>query len=106
MAALSGTVRAKIIERSLKFNLMKRYKYNKGFEPLKDNICNTSYSFCPAPMNAQQALDILTSYLLGDDWYVTMPISVEQINACAVEQILDKYSKKWKKDWNYYEKSN
>ena len=84
----------------------KEYRYNEGFEALKNNICDTSYGLCPAPMNAQEALDILTSYLLGDDWYVVDPMSVEQCNACVVEQILDKYSKKWKKDWKNYEKYN
>jgi hypothetical protein len=49
-------------------------------------------------------LDILTSYLLGDDWYVVDSMSTEQCNAIVVEQILDKYSKKWQKDWNHYEK--
>jgi hypothetical protein len=29
---------------------------------------------------------------------------VEQINACAVEQILDKCSKQWQKDWKTYKK--
>ena len=84
---------------------MKRpYKYNKGFETLKENICTADYGLCPAPMDAQQALDALTSYLLGDDWYTVMPLSVKQCNAIVVEQILDKYSKKWRKDWNHYEK--
>lgn len=83
---------------------MKQYKYNKGFESMKDNICDTSCGLFAAPMNAQQALDILVSYLLGDDWYIAGSCSVEQANACAVEQILDKYSKKWKKDWKYFEK--
>ena len=82
---------------------MKEYKYNKGFEALKNNICDTSYGLCPAPMNAQEALDILTSYLLGDDWHAVSLMSVEQVNACAVEQILAKYSKKWKKDWKHFE---
>lgn len=80
----------------------KEYKYNKGFEVLKDNICDTSYGLFPAPMEAQEALEILTSYLLGDDWYVAASISLKQCNACVVEQILDKYSKKWKKDWKKY----
>jgi hypothetical protein len=84
---------------------MCKYKYNKGFEPMKDNICDTSCGLCPAPMKAQESLDILTSYLLGDDWYTTMSINTEQCNAIITEQILDKYSKKWKKDWNYFEKS-
>ena len=83
---------------------MKEYKYNKGFEPMKENICTTDYGLIPAPMDAQQALDILTSYLLGDDWYVVDSMSTEQCNAIVVEQILDKYSKKWQKDWDHYEK--
>ena len=83
---------------------MKKYKYNKSFEYMKDNICDTSYGLCPAPMNAQLALNILTDYLLGEDWYVATSMSQEQVNACVVEQILDKYSKQWKKDWKNYEK--
>ena len=83
---------------------MKEYKYNKGFEPMKENICTTDYGLIPAPMEAHQDLDILTSYLLGDDWYVVDSMSTEQCNAIVVEQILDKYSKKWQKDWNHYEK--
>ncbi len=83
----------------------KEYKYNKGFKPMKDNICDTSCGLIPAPMDAQQALNILTSYLLGDDWYFAGSCSVEQGNAVVVEQILDKYSKKWRKDWDHYEKT-
>ena len=82
---------------------MKPYKYNKGFEPMKENICDTSCGLYPAPMKAQQALDILINYLLGDDWYVVDPMSTEQVNVCAVEQILDKYSKQWRKDWKHFE---
>ena len=83
---------------------MKKYKYNESFEVMKDNICNTSYGLCPAPMDAQVAIDILTNYLLGDDWYFTGSCSVEQGNAIVVEQILDKYSKQWRKDWKNYVK--
>ena len=82
----------------------KEYRYNKGFEAMKNNICDTSCGLCSAPMNAQKALDILTSYLLGDDWYIAGSMNTEQANACVVEQILDKFSKKWKKDWNHFEK--
>ena len=84
---------------------MKEYKYNKGFEPMKENICTTDYGLIPAPMDAQQALDILTSYLLGDYWYVVDSMSTEECNAIVVEQILDKYSKKWQKDWGHFEKT-
>ena len=83
----------------------KEYKYNKSFEPMKDNICDTSYGLIPAPMDAQQALYILSDYLLGDDWYFAASASVDQGNAMVVELILDKYSKKWRKDWDHYEKT-
>ena len=83
---------------------MKQYKYNKGFEPMKDNICDISCGLVPAPMDAQVALDILTDYLLGEDWYFAGSCSIEQCNAIVAEQILDKYSKQWKKDWKNYEK--
>ena len=73
---------------------------------MKDNIEATSCGLYPAPMEAQEALDILTSYLLGDDWYVVDPIGPKQANAIITEQILDKYSKKWKKDWKNFEKYN
>ena len=86
--------------------MKKVYKYNKGFEPMKDNICDTSCGLYPALMEAQEALDILTSYLLGDAWYVVDSMSTKQVNAIITEQILDKYSKKWKKDWKNFEKYN
>ena len=84
---------------------MKEYKYNKSFESMKENICDTSRGIMPAPMEAQQAVNILIDYLLGDDWYVVSPMDQKQVNACAVEQILDKYSKQWRKDWAQYEKT-
>ena len=85
--------------------MTKQYKYNKGFEPMKNNICDHSCGIMPAPMEAQQAINILIDYLLGEDWYVTVPMNQKQVNACAVEQILDKYSRQWRKDWAFYEKS-
>ncbi len=83
----------------------KSYKYNEGFEAMKDNICDTSCGIIPAPMDAQTGLDILTKYLLGKDYYIAASVSTEQANAIVVEQILDKYSRKWKKDWKRYEKT-
>jgi hypothetical protein len=83
----------------------KRYHvFNKGFEAIKNNICDTSYGLCPAPMDAQTAVNILCNYLLGDDWYFAGSASVEQGNAMVVELILDKYSKQFKKDWKNFEK--
>ena len=83
---------------------MKKYKYNNSFEVMKENIEDTSCGLCPAPMDAQLAINILTDYLLGEDWYVVTPMNTKQVNACVVEQILDKYSKQWRKDWKNYVK--
>ncbi len=84
--------------------MKKQHKYNKSFQAMEANISDISYGMCPAPMKAQQAINILCDYLLGEDWYVAIPMGVEQINACIVEQILDKYSKQWRKDWKHREK--
>ena len=83
---------------------MKKYKYNKSFEAVLENIEDTTYGVCPAPMEAQQALDILADYLLGDNFWIPSSINTKQANSCVVEQILVKYSKQWKKDWKHYEK--
>lgn len=80
------------------------YIYNKSFDAMRDNIEDTTYGLCPAPMDAQLAVNILCDYLLGDDWYFAGSASVEQGNAIVVELILDKYSKQFKKDWKNYKK--
>lgn len=45
------------------------------------------------PMDAQVALNELCKHLLGDDWYVTSPISVEQCNTEIVYAIERKYKR-------------
>ena len=84
---------------------MKQYKYNKSFDTMRDNIEDTSYGILPPPLPAQEAIDILCDYLLGDDWYCSVSMGVEQINAIIVGQILAKYSKQWRKDCKTYEKT-
>ncbi len=37
-------------------------------------------------------------YLLGEDWYVVDPLGREQINEIALDEILSKYSKRFKKE--------
>lgn len=53
---------------------------------------------CPPPMHAQDALEILKDYLLGEDWYVALSMSTEQSNTLIVETILEKYSRKYRKE--------
>ncbi len=85
--------------------MKKEHKYNKSFDAMRKNIEDTTYGICPAPMEAQTAINILCDYLIGDDWYFAGTGCVEQGNAMVVELLLDKYSKKWRKDWNHYEKT-
>lgn len=83
---------------------MKQYSYNQSFNLMRENIEDTTYGLYPPPMKAQTALNILIDYLLGEDLYVVDPMGTEQVNVCAIEQILDKYSKQWRKDWKHYKK--
>jgi hypothetical protein len=85
--------------------MKRQYKYNRGFEPMKEALMDDSCGIMPAPLEANKAIDILTSYLLGDDWYVEVPVNGEQCNLCIVYQILKKYSKKWEKDYKHYIKN-
>lgn len=57
----------------------------------KDNMC-------PPPLNAQLAIDFLKEYLLGENWYSTMLTNSEQINTEIVHEILNKYSRKYRKE--------
>lgn len=50
-------------------------------------------------ITADEALDILTRVLLGDDYYITDPVSAEQGNAIMVRDILSQYKPKRKKIW-------
>ena len=42
-------------------------------------------------VDAQTALNLLSNYLLGEDWYVTMPLNQERVNTEIVNAILNKY---------------
>lgn len=37
-------------------------------------------------------------YLLGADWYVVDPLGGDQINEIALEEILEKYSKRYRQE--------
>lgn len=84
---------------------MKERKYNRSFNAMRENIEDPTYGLCPAPLDAQAAVNILCDYLLGEDWYFAGSASVEQVNAAVVNLILNKHSKQWKKDWKTYTKS-
>lgn len=74
------------------------YKYNRGFDGLIEISLDDTFGLMPAPMSSGMAMDILVSYLLGDDWYVAVSMNGDQCNTVAVNEILRKYSKKYRKD--------
>ena len=69
---------------------------DKNYEP--DNLCDP-------PLKAQEAIYFLCDYLLGEDWYVVLPESTNQVNSAIVYDILCKYSKKFRKELKQYRKN-
>lgn len=55
---------------------------------------NFDYGMCPPLTKAQEGLNVLIHHFLGDDWYVVMPLSTEQVNTEAIYEILRNYPKK------------
>lgn len=51
------------------------------------------YGIMSPPMDAQVALNELCRHLLGEDWHVVNPISLEQINTNIVYEIERKYKR-------------
>lgn len=48
-------------------------------------------NICPPPMSDSEFRRRITKLLLGDDWFVTLLISQEQVNTCAYNEIRRKY---------------
>lgn len=40
----------------------------------------------------------IIDYLLGENWYVAEPLDQEQINEIALREILEEFSKRYKKE--------
>ena len=47
----------------------------------------------------------IIDYLLGKDWYVVDPLGQAQINEIALYEILEKYSKRYRKECRHCMKS-
>ena len=72
---------------------------------LKDFIRYEKDNIFPEPITAEEALNVLQHFFLGEDWYVADPISPRQINVYIVNEILSKFPKQYKKfckknNWN------
>ena len=63
----------------------------------KDNI------FCTG-ISDIEFIKFAIKYLLGDDWYVIDPLAHSQIVQIALEEILKKYSKKFRKELKNHSK--
>lgn len=64
-------------------------KYKNRSDP--ENIYGVGISYV-------QFRDFIIDYLLGPDWYVVDPIGQTQINEIALLEILEKYSKRYRKE--------
>ena len=73
--------------------ISERYNNRKD----KDNI------FCVGISDAEFRKFIM-DYLLCEDWYVVDPLGQTQINEIALEEILLKYSKRFRKEYKKHEK--
>jgi hypothetical protein len=51
------------------------------------------------PLAAQEAVNFLKNYLLGENWYVVNPVNTEQCNTQIVHEILYKYSSEYRREY-------
>ena len=58
------------------------------------------YGLMQPPMKDTLALDLLKDYLLGEDWYIINPVNHEQGNTQLVHEILMKYSRQYREEYN------
>lgn len=77
---------------------------NKNKESFFNILSDDTYGICPSPTSPLLALEVLCDYLLGEDWYVSIPMSQDQINTCIVDDILKKYSREYRKDIKKFQK--
>ena len=61
----------------------------------KDNI------YCTG-ITDREFVHFIIKYLLGEDWYVVDPLGYYQINQIALEEILVRYSKEFRKELSNY----
>lgn len=57
-----------------------------------------SDNMLPPALSAQDAINFLKDYLLGENWYVPYSCGAGQANTEIVYDILDKYSKRFRKE--------
>lgn len=63
----------------------------------KDNI------YCSG-ITEREFVHFIIKYLLGEDWYIVDPLGHNQIIQIALEEILNKYSKEFRKELSDYKR--
>ena len=61
------------------------------------NVRNNFGIFYP-PMKAEEFIEFIKDYLLNENWYTVNPVSNEQVYTEILIDVLDRYSKKYKKE--------
>ena len=89
-----------LIKYSRKYRKDYKERIKKKIPIFGIDLVNLEMGFCyDVPIiSIDQAIDILRSYLLGKDWYTVDPLSKEQTNTEIVYDILQKYSKRYKRE--------
>lgn len=64
---------------------------------MKDFIRHTGDNIYPDGIDAREALDVLKDFFLGENWYISDPVSPNQANVYIVNDILSKFPRKYKK---------
>lgn len=59
-------------------------------------------NFFPAGISDAEFRAFIIDYLLGRDWYVVGPLSQNETNEIALNEILKKYSKEYRKEVKKY----
>jgi len=77
---------------------MKSTNNNSFIEWLKAESQKDPDNMLPPSLDYESAIIFLKNYLLGEDWYVNYSGSAEQITTDIVYCILEKYSKKFRKE--------
>ena len=63
----------------------------KEFAKMVYDMADEDYGICPPPIEAQIGLNVLINHFLGDNWYASLPLGVEQVNTEAVLAILERF---------------
>ena len=61
--------------------------------------------FCP-PMSNSTFIAYIMDYLLGENWFSVNPVNGEQLNTEILFEVLEKYSKRYRKEKRAYAKKH